>query len=325
MFQTSRGRLSSPLTTAVLLLVATLATAPAAEPQRLTRDGRLKFSPTFLPGGKQIVFSTHNVPNRVSLVRMNIADGKRELLYPSLTPHQFDADFSRDGRWHCFAMSATSPQMVLVIKDAKATGRGKPVDSGVKVMDKGNKPKPLDLGNAKVFKPQGARSTVRTPRILPDGSRIVFTLSAPGGQQIASVNMQAGDLKRLTKSTGTNCWPDVSPDGKWIVFASSRRGSFNLFLMEADGSGPRQLTATPLRDMRPVFSPDGRRIVFVSTRDGNHELYVMRLRDLAVVRVTHHDARDDFPAWHPDGRRLLFVSHRGGQSDLYLLDVPDGG
>ena len=305
----------------VLLISLATSVLPGAEPQRLTEDGRLKFAPVFVLDGKEIVFSVHNVPNRVSLMRLRLADGNQQLLYPSLTTHQFDAEFSKDGRYHCFSMSATSPQLVLVIKDAKA---GK--STSAKILQYGQKDikeRTLNLDGASIFKPQGSRSTARTPRIMPDSRRVVFTHSGPGGQQIASVNMKGEDLKKLTQSSGTNCWPTISPDGKRIAFSSSREGHFRIYVMNADGSNVKRLTNSPVRDIRPAWSPDGKRIAFTSARDGNHEVYVMQADGSKLRRVTNHAERDDFPAWHPDGKRLVTVSERSGRYDLYLHEVPD--
>jgi TolB protein len=270
--------------------------AVTGEPQRLTDDGVLKLAPVFVDGGRAVVFSVHDEPNRVSLVRLRLADGLRERVEPTLPAHQFDADVSADGRYLCYVLTYTSPQSILVLKDLKE-------------------------GTESRFIPRDARGTVRGPRISPNGERVVFTLSDPGGQQIASVDMKAGDLTRLTESTGTNCWPAISPDGSRIAFCSSRNGSFQIYLMNADGSGVRQLTKQPLRDMRPAWSPDGKRIAFTSARDGNLEIYVIHADGTNLRRITNHPDRDDFPVWHPDGKRLLVVSERDGNSDLYMIDV----
>ena len=268
----------------------------AAEPVRLTHDGARKIAPVFADGGKEIVFASHNIPNRVSLMRLSFAEDKQELVDSSITAHQFDPDISTDGRYLCFALSSGSPQMVLVVRD------------NVKKTET-------------QFKPQGARSTVRGPKITPDNKHVVFTLSGPGGKQIARVDMQCKNLKKLTQSIGTNCWPALSPDGKRIAYCSSRDGSFNIYVMNTDSNGLRQLTHHKLRVMRPTWSPDGKSIAFTSVRDGNHELYVIDTDGANLRRLTNHASRDDYPVWHPDGKRILFVSQRDGQSDLYFMDA----
>jgi Tol biopolymer transport system component len=270
--------------------------AGSTEPKQITNDGLFKFAPTYTAGGTEIVYAVHNVPNRVSLTRLSLEAGSSELLYPDMPVHQFDPAYSADGRFHAYCRSSGSPQMLLVIVDTKSKTEA-------------------------IFTPTGARSTARTPRILPEANHVVFTLSAPGGQQIVSVDMQGKDLKRLTETTGINCWPSVSPDGQSIVFSSSRDGHLQLYTMKVDGSSVERLTETPVRDMRPSWSPDGRRIAFTSVRDGNHEIYVIDADGTHLRRITNHPERDDFAVWHPDGQHLLCVSQRDGRYDLWLFEV----
>jgi TolB protein len=269
----------------------------AAEPRRLTDDGKLKLAPVFA-NSQEIVFATHEVPNLVALIRLNVMSGSRERLHPAVTAHQFDAAFSPDGRYHAYAMSSTSPQLVLVIQDLK---------------DK----------QEFTFRPRDSRATVRGPSFAPDNSRVVFSLSDLGGHQIASVNLRGQDLRRLTESAGANISPAFSPDGSKIAFSSSRDGDFDIYVMDADGNNVRRLTKSPGLDVRPAWSPDGKRIAFTSNRDGNYEIYVMNADGSGLRRVTDYPGKDDFAAWHPDGKHLVIVSERQGKSDLYLVEAPD--
>jgi Tol biopolymer transport system component len=264
---------------------------------RITDDGKLKLAPVFAAGGREVVFATHEVPNLVAIKRMQLPDGKAERLHPGLAAHQFDPAFSADGRYHCFAMSSTSPQLVLVIQDTREKKEA-------------------------IFRPRDARATVRGLSIAPDNSRVVFSLSDIGGQQIASVNIQGQDLQKLTSSAGMNAAPAYSPDGKRIAFSSSRDGNCDIYVMEAGGGNVHRLTKSPGLDTRPAWSPDGKRLAFTSNRDGNYEIYVMNADGSGVRRLTHNPGKDDYAAWHPDGKRLLIVSERGGKYDLYLIDVP---
>lgn len=268
----------------------------AAEPQRLTHDGAFKLSPVFVKNGSEIIYSVHDEPTRVSLVKLTLADGKLERIDTANTAHQFDADVSADGRYLCFVLTYTSPQSILVIRDLKD-------------------------GKESRFIPKDARATVRSPKISPELQRVIFTLSDNGGQQIASVDLQAANLKRLSDSVGINLWPAISPDSQQVAFSSSREGSLHLYVMNADGSDVRQLTDGVLRDTRPAWSPDGKRIAFSSARDGNLEIYTINADGTNLRRLTNHPERDDFPVWHPSGRQLLTVSTRDGDSDLFLMDA----
>lgn len=284
----------------VAVTCLTAAVAIADKPIRLTHDGKRKLSPVYMPGGDSIAFSIHHVPNQVIVKRLNLKDGSQTPLFPSDPAHQFDAAFSRDGRFRSYCRSASIRQLVLVIQDTK------------------------DNNKEVVFLPPGSsRGTVRSLKFTPDGQHIVFTLSGEGGLQIASINVKGQDLKRLTDSDGTNYWPSISPDGKSIAFSSSRNGPYDIYVMDIDGNNVRRLTNSRTRDIRPAWSPGGKQIAFTSARDGNYEIYVMNADGNQVRRATNHPERDDFAEWQPDGKKLLTVAERDGRTDLYLIDVPE--
>ncbi len=279
---------------ALLLLTVALA---AGEAERLTTDGKLKSAPVFA-SANEVVFAVHDIPNQVVLKRLKLKDRTQELAHPSLKAHQFDPAFSPDGRYHCFSLSSTSPQLVLVIQDTREKTEA-------------------------TFRPRDARATARNASISPDGKRVVFSLSDTGGHRIASVDIRGQDLRTLSASPGMNVAPAFSPDGKHIAFASSRDGDLDIYVMDAAGGNVRRLTKSPGLDTRPAWSPDGKRIAFTSNRDGNYEIYVMNADGSGLRRVTNHPGKDDYPAWHPDGKRLLAVCERDGKSDLYLIEVPE--
>ena len=116
--------------------------AMGTEPFRLTTDGTLKLAPVFINNGDEVVFATHEIPNLVAIVALRLRDHSRRRLHPTVVNHQFDPAFSRDGRYHAFGRSSTSPQMVLVIEDTQEKKDA-------------------------VFKPRESRATARIPRSLP--------------------------------------------------------------------------------------------------------------------------------------------------------------
>ncbi len=266
------------------------------EPRRLTHDGTLKLAPVVLNSAGDVVFARHENPNLVALFRLKPETGQVERLQPAVAAHQFDPAYSADGMWHCHAMSAGSPQLVLVIQR-------------------------VATGETVEFRPREARATARNPSFLPGSDRIVFGISDVQGHQIASVNRRGEDLQYLTRAAGTNCWPACSPDGGRIAFGSSRDGNFEIYVMDADGSNVRRLTESPGRDMRPAWSPDGKRLAFVSVRDGNSDVFVMNADGSDPRNISRHPGRDDYPAWMPDGRSVLAVSTRDGECDLFVFDV----
>jgi TolB protein len=265
---------------------------------RLTHDGRMKMDPVFVRGGDEIVFTVQEVATRLSLVRLKLADGSVERLHPQAQTSEFEAGFSPDGRYYAFVQNRGNLNLKLVIRD---TQRNKEA----------------------VFDPGGGFAGMRKPTIAPDGSRVVFSIPSPTGQQVDAVNLAGQDRTNLTQG-GLNNWPAFAPDGRHIAFGSSRDGDFEIYVMNADGSGVRRLTHSPGLDMRPAWSPDGRRLAFTSNRSGRYEICVMNADGSGVRRLSNQAERDDYAAWHPNGRQLVIVSERQGRSDLYLVDVPRG-
>jgi len=275
--------------------------AVAAEPKQLTVDGQFKLAPTWTADGKSIVYAVHDVPTHVTVKRLWIDEGREEKLLPNVSAHQFDPAISPDGVYLCFARSSGNPQLEVVIHH-------------------------LADRTESVFRPMGDRSTVRGLRFSPDGSRVAFTISAPGGQQIASVDARGGDFRAITESAGINAGPTWSPDGKEVAFASSRGGDLDIYAANVDGTNVRRLVESPGLDMHPAWSPDGKWVAFTTNRDGNYEIYIAPIEaadapNQASLRITNNPERDDFAAWHPQERKLLVVSERAGRFDLWLYDA----
>jgi Tol biopolymer transport system component len=285
-----------------VLWLALLCLSPclgAAEPVRLTNDGKLKFSPVFFNGGREIIYADLEKPEQYRLQRLNLATGAVEPLHPKATTSEFEPAVSADGKTYAFLRATGILRVSVIIRD---------IASG-----------------AEVEVPPGAGfSGLRGPALAPDGSRLAFSF-ADKGQHIYTVDRRGAGRKTLTIGEGINTDPCYSPDGKRIAFSSTRDGNYEIYVMDADGGNVRRLTRNPYRDVRPRFSPDGKRIAFTSHRDGNAEIYVMNADGTEQRRVTNHPERDDYAAWHPDGKRLVIVSERDGKHDLYMIEVGGAG
>lgn len=115
---------------------------------------------------------------------------------------------------------------------------------------------------------------VGTPRVSPDGSRILYTVNeavttadkSEFVTQIWMANIATKQSVQLTfgdKSSGNPKW---SPDGKWIAFTSNRKDNRNnLYRLSLAGG-----EAEPLTDLKSGvanfnWSPDGRYIAYTMT------------------------------------------------------------
>ncbi len=114
---------------------------------------------------------------------------------------------------------------------------------------------------------------VGEPRLSPDGSRAVFTITRydveanRGYTQIVLLPTGAGAAGRLlTSGPAPSAEPAWSPDGRALVFVSRRDGEPEpqVYLLPGDGGEARRLTHLPTGAAMPRWFPDGRRISFVS-------------------------------------------------------------
>jgi Tol biopolymer transport system component len=145
------------------------------------------------------------------------------------------------------------------------------------------------------------------PDFAPDGGKIVFS-GAPSGstnRDIWVIDVDGGNLTRLTTASAPDAFAAWSPDGSKIVFQSSRTGIFQVWLMNADGSGQTQLTFDLVpKDQLPDWRPDGSRITFVEqTHATGGDIWVMNADGSDAHAITS-GADKLGTAWSPDGTQI---------------------
>lgn len=115
---------------------------------------------------------------------------------------------------------------------------------------------------------------VGTPRVSPDGSRVVYTVNeavtAPDKSefvtQIWMANIATKQSAQLTFGDKSSTNPKWSPDGKWIAFASNRKDNRNqLYRLNLAGGEAEPLTELKNAVGNFEWSPDGRQIAYTMT------------------------------------------------------------
>ncbi|MYS10859.1 hypothetical protein GTW71_31510, partial [Streptomyces sp. SID6041] len=139
---------------------------------------------------------------------------------------------------------------------------------------------------------RGARDWDTDPTFSPDGTRLAFTRTSPGG-----VGEAAGDSRILLAEVATG-----RITGEIVPPAGELRG----------------------RDAQPTWSSDGTTLAFTRARQidggsGNKHVWtasvadLTRQRDLSATHCPRNcDVIDDSPAFSPDGRSLAFNRKNGG-------------
>lgn len=153
-----------------------------------------------------------------------------------------------------------------------------------------------------------------------DGSQTLFASNRSGQFEIYKMNVDGGNLLRLTYGIGETSAPDLSPDGQKIVFTNKVNGKKLVWLMNEDGSDPHPITDTPGSHIDPIWSPDGTRVAFASNRTGAMALYVMNKDGSDMHLVTDIEGIGGRSSWSPDGQSLVFYAGPWADKDIYIVD-----
>jgi dipeptidyl aminopeptidase/acylaminoacyl peptidase len=121
---------------------------------------------------------------------------------------------------------------------------------------------------------------VGTPKVSPDGKRIVYTvneavMTADKSEFVTQIWM--GDIAakqnvQLTFGEKSSTNPKWSPDGNWIAFTSNRKDNKNnLYVLNLNGGEAEPLTDVKSGVTNFAWAPDGRSIAFTMTDQKTEE------------------------------------------------------
>jgi TolB protein len=168
----------------------------------------------------------------------------------------------------------------------------------------------LTLGRMVHFVSPGG--TTLSPAWDNDGTRLAFSSSRTGDNEIYTSNPDGGDLHRITNFRG----PDVSPTwnpktNSQIAWVSGRTGLPQIYIMDSDGSNVQRMTDGGYATS-PSWSPSGQFLTFAWNRKygpgapGGQDIYIMDIASKRWTQLTHEEGSNDFPSWSPDNRHIVF-------------------
>lgn len=203
---------------------------------------------------------------------------------------------------------------------------------------------PVEGGKAELLR--GGLAYEVQPRFSPNGSQILFTSDAGGGDNIWVMDTNGDNAKQITNESfrllNNAVW---SPDGEYIIakkhFSSTRSlGAGEIWMYHKSGGEGIQLVekANEQQDIgEPWVSPDGRYVYysqdvypggyFQYNKDPNSQIYVIRRYDREdgdIETVTGGNGGAFRSQISPDGETLAFVRRVRTKSVLFLRDLDTG-
>jgi Tol biopolymer transport system component len=157
-----------------------------------------------------------------------------------------------------------------------------------------------------------------TPRLSPDGVRLVFSTDWEGPPNLYIAEADGGEPRVLVPFDRTQQYAGGwTPDGKQVVY-TKRNEEFGIDIWAVDVStgANRPILATPFQEHRPAVSPNGRWLAYASNASGRSEVYMREFpKGSWQIRLSVDGGTD--PVWRDDGRELFYY-----QPDGVIMAVP---
>lgn len=226
-------------------------------PYNLTRNRSINILPAWSPGGNTIAFTSYMRANP-DLYTVGVGGGRPRRLtrYPGMNT---GASYSPDGSKIALTLSKDGNPEIYVV-DAR-TGR---------ILRRLTRNAYIDTSPA--WSPDGSEIAFVSNR---EGGPQIFVMSATGGNQrrvsrngdynteptwsprkgkrilayttrdeghydIVTLDLDTGQMVRITQGQGSNESPSFSPNGRAIAFASRRAEGSGIYIANADGTGKQR-------------------------------------------------------------------------------------
>jgi serine/threonine protein kinase len=170
--------------------------------------------------------------------------------------------------------------------------------------------------------------------LSPDGTKLAFCDGQIRDRDIWTLNLENGDIKRVTSYSGGDFHPIWSPDGQRIAFTSQRVRQMihpidalnGIFSRAADGSGDADFYgALPGKMIIPCsWTKDGRLIVNIGDPGfKNMDIGLISFAGTSTYTPLLESYQESHPQLSPNEKWLAYVSDESGEMNVYVCPFPD--
>lgn len=159
------------------------------------------------------------------------------------------------------------------------------------------------------------------PSLTPSGQSVLYSaFFAENNYEIYELNLNTGDVIRLTSSYGVDNAPEVSSNGAMVTFMHStpNRNLMQIIVMDRDGNNEGNIPQVNGWD--PTWSPDGEKILFASDDNGTTQLYTVRPNGARLTRITNLPSIRGRSDWSADGQYIVTYSGESWQREIYIMN-----
>lgn len=166
------------------------------------------------------------------------------------------------------------------------------------------------------------------PALSPDGRRIAFASNRSGPWDLYLLDLQSGDVIRLTETQAFESSPTWSPDGNLIAYESYASDSEIIIQSVFDDQTLINLSQHPAADYQPAWSPQGRQLAFISTRSGDADVWLADFDKPDTERFINLSLTPDIdeknPGWSPSGDSLAWAGSQANQHSIFSWNADSG-
>ena len=269
---------------------APVATANAAELQRMTHSPAPEYAPRVSPDAKTMLFHVVDKAkygwDSNSIALITFGKSGRKLI---AGPGAGWASWYPDGK-HLVYVYYKTPKHTLVRSPYGAAGMT-------------------------FITPSAMGGRDNQPVVSPDGGVIAFGTDIGGKSKICTVNDDGSSFTLYVDGKS----PKWHPTTKLLVFSRSVGTKYHdqIFTVDLPSGQVTQLTSGNFNNSFPVWSPDGKWVAFASDRDGKSHIYAMKSDGSSVTQLTRGNSEEGTPDWGSDGR-VYFSSNAGAPKEVFI-------